>query len=226
MVTNRLRCSAAGVVLLLAATAAHAAGDAVAGKAKTMICQACHGPDGNSPPNPSWNNITTEDLSRPSGNQSKLIASPIWPKLAGQHAAYLVKQLSDLKAGRRKDPIMSGMVGGLSQTDIEDIAAYFSGQKAKPGGTAAEQQAMTHGETLYRTGRPAAKIPACAGCHGPDAHGTPTLPRLAGQHAIYIQKQLWFFKLGKRGSDLMQPIAEQLTAQDIKALSQYLTTRE
>jgi len=80
MVTNRLRCSAAGVVLLLAATAAHAAGDAVAGKAKTMICQACHGPDGNSPPNPSWNNITTEDLSRPSGNQSKLIASPIWPK--------------------------------------------------------------------------------------------------------------------------------------------------
>lgn len=224
MVTNLVRCSAAGVALLLA-VAAHAAGDADAGKTKTMICQACHGPDGNSPPNPSWNNITTEDLSARSGNQSKLTASPIWPKLAGQNAAYLVKQLSDFKAGRRKDPIMSGMVGGLSQTDIEDIAAYFSSQKTRPGG-AAEPQAVTHGETLFRNGRPTSKIPACAGCHGPDAHGTPTLPRLAGQHAIYIQKQLWFFKLGKRSSDLMQPIAEQLTEQDIKALSQYLTSRE
>lgn len=226
MVTNKVRCSAAGVVLLLAATAAPAAGDAVAGKAKTTICQACHGPDGNSPPNPSWNKITTADLSRQSGNQSKLIASPIWPKLAGQNATYLVKQLSDFKAGRRKDPIMSGMVGGLSRTDIEDIAAYFSSQKTKPGGNAAGQQAVTQGEMLYRNGRPAAKIPACAGCHGPDAHGTPTLPRLAGQHAIYIRKQLWFFKLGKRGSETMQPIAEQLTEQDIEALAQYFTTRE
>ena len=95
----------AGVSLVLSA-AADAAGDAAAGKAKSAVCAACHGPDGNSP-------------------------QPLWPNLAGQHAPYLVKQLKAFKAGERKDPMMSPMAMPLSDQDMENLAAYFSTQKLK-----------------------------------------------------------------------------------------------
>ena len=83
-----------------------AAGDAAAGKSKAASCGACHGPDGNS-------------------------SNPLWPKLAGQHAAYLVKQLKAFKSGERKDPLMSPMAAGLSEKDMEDLAAYYAGQKPR-----------------------------------------------------------------------------------------------
>lgn len=88
------------------AASALAAGDADAGKAKSASCAACHGSDGNS------NN-------------------PVWPNLAGQHAAYVVKQLKAFKSGERKDPLMSPMAAGLSEQDMENLAAYYAGQKAK-----------------------------------------------------------------------------------------------
>lgn len=83
-----------------------AAGDATAGKSKSASCGACHGPDGNS-------------------------TNPLWPKLAGQHAAYLVKQLKAFKSGERKDPLMSPMSAGLSDRDMEDLGAYYAAQKPK-----------------------------------------------------------------------------------------------
>ena len=95
----------AGASLLLSINAG-AAGDAAAGKAKSAVCGACHGPDGNS-------------------------ANPLWPKLAGQHAAYLVKQLKDFKSGARKDPVMAPMASPLSDQDMENLAAYFASQKQK-----------------------------------------------------------------------------------------------
>ncbi|MDH3314439.1 MAG: cytochrome c [Gammaproteobacteria bacterium] len=99
-------------VLLVAVAAsfvaanALAAGDAAAGKSKSAACAACHGPDGNS-------------------------TNPVWPNLAGQHGAYLVKQLKAFKSGERKDPLMSPMAAGLSEQDMENLAAYYAGQKAK-----------------------------------------------------------------------------------------------
>lgn len=95
----------AGASLAVSATAG-AAGDAAAGKSKSTVCAACHGPDGNSP-------------------------NPMWPKLAGQHAPYLVKQLKDFKSGARKDPVMSPMAMPLSEQDMENLAAYFASQKQK-----------------------------------------------------------------------------------------------
>ena len=82
------------------------AADAAAGKAKSATCVACHGADGNS-------------------------VNPIWPKLAGQHAAYLEKQIKDFRDGRRKDPMMSAMVATLSDEDIANLAAYFASQTQK-----------------------------------------------------------------------------------------------
>lgn len=95
----------AGASLVLSA-GAQAAGDAAAGKAKSAVCAACHGADGNS-------------------------ANPLWPNLAGQHAAYMVKQLKDFKSGVRKDPVMAPMAAPLSDQDMENLAAYYASQKPK-----------------------------------------------------------------------------------------------
>jgi len=95
----------AGASLVVSA-AAGAAGDAAAGKSKSAVCAACHGADGNS-------------------------ANAMWPKLAGQHATYLVKQLKDFKSGARKDPMMAPMAKPLSDQDMENLAAYYASQKQK-----------------------------------------------------------------------------------------------
>ena len=95
----------AGASLLLSMSAG-AAGDAAAGKSKSAVCGACHGPDGNS-------------------------SNPMWPNLAGQHAAYLVKQLKDFKSGARKDPVMAPMATPLTDQDMENLAAYYTSQKQK-----------------------------------------------------------------------------------------------
>ncbi len=86
---------------------AHAAGNPVTGKIKAISCQVCHGKDGHS-------------------------SNPIYPKLAGQHASYLVKQMRDFKSGKRVDPVMNEMAPSLSDQDIEDIAAYFESINIKP----------------------------------------------------------------------------------------------
>ena len=98
----------AGIVgaSMLVSVGVNAAGDAAAGKSKSAMCAACHGPDGNS-------------------------TNPMWPKLAGQHAPYMVKQLKDFKAGKRKDPVMAPMAAPLSEADMENLAAYYASQKQK-----------------------------------------------------------------------------------------------
>lgn len=95
-----------GGAMILVSVSGHAGGDAKAGATKAQICAACHGMDGNS-------------------------TNPLWPKLAGQHAPYLVKQLQAFKTGTRKDPVMSPMAMPLSDQDMEDVAAYFAAQKQK-----------------------------------------------------------------------------------------------
>jgi len=188
------------MVLAIAASGVQAAGDAAAGKAKSAVCMACHGPDGNSP-------------------------NPIWPKLAGQHASYIKKQLNDFKAGARKNELMAPMAAPLQDQDIEDLAAYFSSQKQKPGEAAADQVAL--GERVFRAGNPEKGVAACGGCHGPNGAGNPgaRFPRIAGQHAAYLEKALKDFRDGKRSNDLnkmMQGVASGWSDAEIAAVAQYL----
>lgn len=188
---------------LMAAGSAFAGGDAAAGKEKSLACAGCHGPDGNS-------------------------FAPNFPKLAGQHEKYLVKQLKEFKAGVRKDStgMMLGMVAGLSDQDMSDIAAYFSSQKIKAGTT--DSKHIATGTRLYKAGNSATDISGCMGCHGPRGAGNPdaNFPAIGGQHADYVTKQLKDFRSGSRTNDtakMMQNITARMTDADIEALSSYIT---
>ncbi len=177
-----------------------AAGDAAAGKAKSGTCAGCHGVDGNS-------------------------ANPEWPTLAGQHAKYIAKQLKDFKAGDRNNAMMAGMAAPLSEQDMADLAAFFASQSAKPG--AADESLFELGQKLYRGGNPTTGVAACIGCHGPTGTGNPqaNFPSLAGQHAKYVENQLYAFKKGERSNDagkMMRSIAGKMTEEEIKAVASYV----
>ena len=187
------------VASLLACTMVYAGGDAAAGKAKSAACAACHGPDGNSP-------------------------NPEWPKLAGQHPAYLVQQLRAFKGGHRQNAMMAPMAQNLSEQDMLDLAAYFASQALQSTG-AADAELAEQGQRLYRGGIAKRQVAACMGCHGPAGQGIPPrFPRLSGQHAAYTLQQLLAFKAGSRRSDadIMTGIAFRLSEQEIKALAEYL----
>lgn len=182
-------------------------GDAEAGKAKSATCAACHGPDGNSP-------------------------LAIYPKIAGQHAGYLYKQLTDYKLGMtsggkegRANAIMFGMVAALSDQDMKDLAAYFSSQRMTPGTT--PEDVIEAGQKLYRGGDAERGIAACIACHGPRGAGTSLagFPRIGFQNADYLKTTLEEFRAGTRANDMngmMREVAKKLTDEDIRVLSQYL----
>ncbi|HHJ13748.1 MAG TPA: cytochrome c4 [Gammaproteobacteria bacterium] len=192
---------AATISLAAGSASALAAGDAAAGQAKAAACAGCHGADGNS-------------------------VNPIWPKLAGQHAKYIEKQLKDFKAGEtRKDATMAGMVAALGEQDMADIAAYFSGQKRTPG--SADESQVELGEKIYRGGNPTTGVAACIGCHSPTGSGNPAanFPSISGQHAAYVEKQLKDFASGARKNDagkMMRNIAARMTEEEIKAVASYV----
>jgi len=191
------------LLLTLGLTAmAHAeVGDAKAGQAKAAVCGACHGADGNS-------------------------MAPNFPKLAGQGDKYLLKQMHDIKDGKRTVLEMTGLLTNLSDQDLADIAAYFSSQKMSVG--AADPKLVSAGEALYRGGKLAEGMPACTGCHSPDGVGNEpaTFPHLGGQHAAYVAKQLTAFREGERTNDgdsmIMRSIAAKLSNKDIAAVSSYI----
>jgi len=177
-----------------------AAGDAAAGKAASAACAGCHMADGNS-------------------------VNPDWPKLAGQGVPYLTKQLHDFKDGDRKNATMAPMAMGLSDQDINNLAAYFSSQTMSQG--AADKDLVDLGQKIYRGGNPASGVAACIGCHGPNGAGNPSagFPRLAGQHAKYVETQLHNFASGERNNDagkMMRNIAGKMTAKEIQAVASYV----
>ncbi|CCK74207.1 cytochrome c4 [Oleispira antarctica RB-8] len=176
------------------------AGDAVAGKSKAATCGACHGADGNS-------------------------LAPNFPKIAGQGERYLVKQITEIKNGDRQVPEMMGFVLGLSETDIADIAAYYSSQPA--GGGAADPALVEAGKRIFLGGNEATGVPACIACHSADGKGMEAagFPRIAGQHAAYTEKQLKDFYSAKRTNDasnVMRDIASRMHMDEIKAVSSYI----
>ena len=193
---------AAGNVEIVASTPAAAiyAGNVAAGKNKSAACAACHGADGNS-------------------------LVPTYPSLAGQSANYIAKQLADFKSGNRNDPIMAGMVAGLSQEDMDDLAAYFAVQNTQAG--TGESNAAGH--KLYFGGDAAKGITACIACHGVTGKGMKQagFPSLTGQSKDYLKKQLASFRDGTRGNDnsaIMRNISIKLSDADIDAVSQYITS--
>ena len=178
-----------------------AAGDAAAGKSKAAVCAACHGADGNSP-------------------------SDAYPKLAGQGEAYLLKQLMNFKSGERENAFMAPMVAPLSEQDMADLAAYFASQKILPGAT--PEEFIELGQKIYRGGNKESGVPACMACHGPNGSGMPAAkwPALSGQYSAYVEAQLNMFASGERNNDpsgMMRDIASRMTAEEIKAVSAYVS---
>jgi cytochrome c553 len=201
--TSRIAAGLLGLGLAAGLTVqADAAGNAAAGKNKSMVCQACHGADGNGG------------------------ADPLWPRLAGQNPDYIAKQLKDFKSGARKDPIMIGMVAALSDADMQDLGAFFGSLKPKAG--AVKDAALAkQGEKLFRGGNAANGIAACMSCHGPTGSGVPPrFPRVAGQNQPYTTKQLLAFKSGARTNDAetMTRVVFKMTDQELKAASEFMAS--
>lgn len=200
------------VIALLSAVfgSSWAAGDAQAGKelVTSAGCVACHGPDGNSP-------------------------SDLYPKLAGQNARYIEKQLLDFQLGAktegkegRNNAVMWEQSKNLTAQQIADLAAFFSSQKTEAGVT--QEQFVEAGQKLFRGGDAANGIAACIGCHGPRGMGNDParFPQLSGQHPTYIIAQLQAFRAGERANDpngMMRLLAARLTDKQIEALAHYLS---
>jgi cytochrome c553 len=183
---------------------AFASADAAAGKDKSAPCGGCHMPDGNS-------------------------MVPTFPKLAGQGARYIAKQLKDFKANTaRQDPVMLGMAAALSEQDAADIAAYFASQKIASAAPFDESK-LALGKEIYKGGVLAKNVPACQGCHGPTGAGNAPAgyPQLGGQYTEYTIKQLKAFKDGTRSNDdrgLMRQVAASLTDAEIEAVANYIAS--
>lgn len=198
---NRATLLAAAIALGLCGPAA--AQDKAQGIA-AQVCASCHASDGNSP-------------------------APANPKIAGQGADYLHKQLRDFKAvdGKkplRESPIMNGMVANLSEADMKGLAAFYAGQALQPA-AAADKDLAALGQKLWRGGDAANGVPACAGCHGPAGAGMPAqYPRLSGQFADYLAAQLTAFREGRRTNDLnsmMRGVAARMNDRQIRAVAEY-----
>lgn len=197
---RKLLAVAALLAAAFASMTARAEGDPQAGQSKSGVCAACHGADGNS-------------------------VNPEWPSLAGQHPDYLVNQLVAFKEGTRQNPLMTPQAAGLSQQDMEDLAAWFASQQLAP--KEADAALVDHGKRLYRGGDTDRNVPACIACHGPTGQGNPLAqyPAIAGQHAAYATSALRAFASGERRSDpnqIMRNIAANMTEEDMRAVSSYV----
>jgi cytochrome c553 len=177
--------------LLLVAYPAVAA-DLEAGRQKAQVCAACHGPEGNS-------------------------ALAAIPSLAGQPAQFVATQLLMFRENKRKDAQMSPFAANLSNTDLNNIAAYFAAQKLTP-------PARTTDAGIAEAGVRLATRLNCVQCHGPALLGQQHIPRLAGHQYDYLKIQLHGFKAGTR-FDMdgnMTSAAQSLSDGDIETLANYL----
>lgn len=150
-------------------------------------------------------------------------SSVIYPRLAGQHAEYIAKQLADFKSGRRKGT-MNEMAADLTSAEMDALGKYFA---AKPSLThrVRNKAFSAVGYYLFHYGNKYSDVPACESCHGVEGKGTIKLPRLAGQHKRYLSGQLQDFNERKRTNDnaIMHSIASRLTELEIEALALYIS---
>lgn len=151
-------------------------------------------------------------------------SSPVFPRLAGQNAGYVARQLADYRSGKRRSSTMQPMVEDLSPDDFKALGAYFA-SRPTIGHAIADPDLAQMGRFIYLRGNPYSGVAACATCHGPEAHGTENLPRLAGQHAQYTENQLRQFNTRERTNDnaVMHGIASKLTELELKSVAAYLS---
>jgi cytochrome c553 len=188
--------------LVLIATCLPAATAADLARAEEIVkgqCAVCHGEQGES-------------------------SSPVFPRLAGQHAAYVARQLADYKSGRRQSTTMQPMVQDLVPADFPALGAYFEKQPTEAHPVADPELAQV-GRYIYQRGNADSGVPACAACHGDRGQGTDALPRLAGQHARYTERQLRLFDKRERTNDnaVMHTVASKLTELETKAVASYIS---
>jgi len=180
-------------------------GDAVAGEGKAVTCGACHGVDGNT-------------------------AVPNFPKLAGLGEKYLLKQMKDIRDGRRPVAAMAGQVDNMTDQDLADIAAFYDAKERTS--EMADEDLVALGRKVYMSGIMERKVAACSGCHSPSGkgNGPAGFPGLAGQHADYIAAQLKMFRTGYESpegrtndgdSKIMRTTAFELSDLEIKAVASY-----
>jgi cytochrome c553 len=153
-------------------------------------------------------------------------ASEVFPRLAGQNAAYLAKQLDNFKSGKRKSTAMADMVGNLTPDDMLSLGAFFA--KQKPHKEAPQDNDLAEvGKYIYQKGNKFSGVAACSTCHGAEGGGSEQLPRLAGQHAAYLETQLKQFHTRERNNDnaVMHSIVAKMTPLEMAAVSEYLSVR-
>jgi cytochrome c553 len=195
----RVRLSALPWMLCLPLLAQAAADEERARDIVQGKCFICHGADGES-------------------------SSPIFPRLAGQHATYVARQLADYQSGRRKSDTMRPMVEDLTAADFAALGRYFE-SRTPIAHQPADVDLAGVGRFIFERGNPYSGIPSCASCHGPKGVGTDNLPRLAGQHAAYLEQQLKKFNARERTNDnaVMHSVASKLTELEAKAVSSYIS---
>ncbi|MET3134009.1 cytochrome c553 [Oxalobacteraceae bacterium GrIS 1.11] len=145
------------------------------------------------------------------------------PKLAGQHEAYLYKQLVNFATPERNQAVMTTYAKMLTDAEKKNIAAYLGAQTAKPG-AAKNKDTVELGKKIYRGGIAEKSVPACASCHGASGAGIPVqYPRIGGQHQDYTAAQLTLFRADSRkNSPQMTTIAKRLSDDEIKAVADYV----
>lgn len=189
-------------------------GDAAAGAAKAAACATCHGAKG-------------------------IAAAPRFPNLAGQSETYLYVQLRAFKDRARVNTVMQPLAKALTDQDMRNLAAHFA---SLPGKAAAQTtQKSSRGSILFHDGDAAQGVPPCQGCHGVDGRGPrpdstsiapqpawSTFPVLAGQNAQYVLAQLKAYhdgaRVGTSNDKVMQGVAHNLSAADMHALADYVST--
>ncbi|MEI6458423.1 MAG: c-type cytochrome [Pseudomonadota bacterium] len=153
---------------------------------------------------------------------------PKFPRLAGQNPAYLAAQMKAFRSQQRGDPdaigYMWGMSASLEDSTIEALAAYYAVQTAVGASAASDGASVARGREIYEKGIEAAGVPACSACHGPDAHGIADFPRLAGQHAQYVMKQLASFQNNMRNVAVMHGVAQALKVDEMRSVAVFLET--
>jgi cytochrome c553 len=151
--------------------------------------------------------------------------SPTFPNLAAQTAPYIEAQLHAFKDQTRADPdaqaYMWGMAAQLSDASISGLASYFSQQSAAPG-RGGNTTLIAQGKQIFVEGVPGQQIPACATCHGAQAQGNGPFPRLAGQHAPYLLRQLLVIQSVLRTAPVMHGVIKDLTKPQMEAVVAYL----
>ena len=197
-----LRVAIAG--LIVAASASVSAADKVdLARAEEIVsgrCFLCHGLQGES-------------------------ASPVFPRLAGQHAEYIAKQLADFKSGKRASDTMKPQAEELTQPEMKALGAFFQAKVVGPR-PARDKELLAVGKFIFDRGNQFSGLPPCASCHGPKGLGTPLLPRLAGQHPRYIEDQLKQFNKRERTNDnaIMHTVASKLSELETHAVAEYIAT--